>query len=104
MLVNTNDAFVGANCIDVTKLKSGESLTLNLSAYDAGTEENSELASTIPGPAGGGEGFNSKRDDVNFVHIHPNVITKDDGLATSALTQAHRWDNPVAMLKIERIQ
>ena len=103
MLVNTNDAFVGANCIDVRNLKRDESLSLKLTAYDAGTEKNSELASTIPGPAGGGEGVNSQRNDINFVHIHANVITKDDGLLTSTLTQAHKWNNPVATLIIKRI-
>lgn len=104
MLVNTNDAFVGTNCVNVSSLAIGGKIVKRVPAYDAGTEANSELAATIPGPAGGGEGFSATRDDTGFVFIHPNVVTKDDGLSTSALTQAHRWDNPAATITIERIQ
>jgi len=103
MLVNTNDAFVGMNCIDVSTLAVGSKLVVRVPAYDAGTEANSELASTVPGPVGGGEGFNATRDDVNFVYVHSNVVTKDDGLSSSALTQAHKWDNPTATITVERI-
>jgi hypothetical protein len=104
MLVNTNDAFAGVDCVDVSKLNNGEILSIELPVYDAGTEANSEEASTIPGPAGGGEGFNTERDDRDFVVVHSGAITKDDGLSTSALTQSHKWNNPAAMLTIERIK
>lgn len=104
MLVNTNDAFSGTDCLDVDALKKGEAMTMHLWAYDAGTEGNSETAVTIPGPAGGGEGYNAERDDRNFVSVHGGVVTVDDGLAGSALGEMHRWSNPVAILKIERSQ
>jgi len=104
MLVNTNDAFTGMNCMDVSALKKGEMLKHDLITYDAGTEKNSEEASIIPGPAGGGEGFNAERDDKDFVSVHPGVVTSDDGFISSALTYAHKWDNPSARLVIERIQ
>lgn len=104
MLVNTNDAFTGMNCVDVSTMESGEKMMLRMVTYDAGTEANSEEASTIPGPAGGGEGFNAVRDDRDFVSVHNGVVTMDDGLTTSALTQAHKWDNPAATLVIERIE
>ena len=86
--------------------KNGEMMTIALPTYDAGTENNSEEASTIPGPAGGGtgEGFNADRDDKDFISIHAGAVTKDDGLITSALTQNHKWNNPAAMLTIERIK
>jgi hypothetical protein len=103
MLVNTNDAFAGSNCIDISKLHEGEAMHLNVGAYDAGTEGNSESAATIPGPAGGGEGFNAARDDRDFVAAHGGVVTSDDGLAASALTYDHRWDNPVMRIDIVRI-
>jgi hypothetical protein len=103
MLVNTNDAFIGSNCLDVSSLGVGQKIVVDLLVYDAGTESNLESSTTIPGPAGGGEGFNPKRDDNNFVTIHPNVVTKDDGLSGSVLTQEHKWDNPAAELTIERI-
>ncbi len=104
MLVNSNDAFTGMNCIDISSLNNGAMLKIDLVSYDAGTENNSEEASTIPGPAGGGEGFNAERDDKDFVTVHPGVVTKDDGLLSSALTYAHKWDNPTAKLIIERVK
>lgn len=103
MLVNTNDAFAGVNCVNVSSLSVGGTLTVNLATYDAGTESNSETNTTIPGPAAGGEGFNVARDDRNFVTVHAGAITKDDGLMTSVLTQMHKWDNPSASVSIERL-
>jgi len=104
MLVNTNDAFVGADAIDVENFEVGMSKSYTLSSYDAGTEVNSELASTIPGPAGGGEGFNEERNDTNFVSVHSGVITADDGLSSSALNNTHKWDNPTAKIIITRVR
>ena len=104
MLVNTNDAVTMLNGVDVGGLQSGDSITLRTIAYDAGTEANSELAMHIPGPAGGGEGFNATRDDLaDRVAMHTGIVGQDDGLAASALNNQHRFDNPVAMVRIERI-
>lgn len=104
MLVNTNDGFTGATKIDISSMTVGDSISLRLIAYDAGTEANSEAQGTIPGPADGGEGFNAARDDVNFVHGHSGVVSKDDGLSTSILDVSHKFDNPVAIVSITRIQ
>lgn len=99
MLVKTNDAFVGAKDID---LNFTGTKTFNLNVYDSGTELNDELASTLPGL--GGEGFNSNRNDSNdFVTLHTGVVTADDGLSTSGLSFSDRWDNPAAVLTIERV-
>lgn len=104
MLVNTNDAITGANGVAVGALAAGDSVELYTIAYDAGTEANTELATSIPGPAGGGEGFNAMRDDrADRVAMHSGVVSQDDGLATSDLTFQHRFDNPVAAVRIERI-
>lgn len=103
MLVNTNDAITGVNGIDVSGLATGDTWTGRGPAYDAGTEANTELAGEIPGPAGGGEGFNAARDDrLDAVTMHSGVVSQDDGLATSALSGQHRFDNPVVMVRIER--
>ncbi|MGI9220267.1 MAG: spondin domain-containing protein [Woeseiaceae bacterium] len=103
MLVNTNDAITGVNDVLVGDMAVGDSVTLRAIAYDAGTEANTETAATIPGPAGGGEGFNAARDDIaDRVAMHPGVVGQDDGLATSDLTGQHRFDNPVAQITIER--
>ncbi|WP_111979214.1 spondin domain-containing protein [Algibacillus agarilyticus] len=104
MLVNTNDAFVGLNAIALADLMVGESMTMMGHVYDAGTEANNELANSIPGPAAGGAGFDATRDDVNFVAMHPGVVSQDDGLASSVLTQAHRFDNPSVKFTIVRMQ
>lgn len=108
MLVNTNDALTALSGVDVSGLAVGESVSYRLRTYDAGTEANSETADTIPGPAATGgarEGYNVARDDVrDEVYVHAGVVTSDDGLATSALTEAHRWDNPAASVVISRIQ
>lgn len=110
MLGNTNDGFAGLSAEPLATLAVGASSTTRLLSYDAGTESNTESADTVPGPAtlnagGKREGFNATRDDlVNNVHLHPGIVSKDDGLPTSALTQAQRWDNPVALLTIKRTQ
>ena len=87
MLVNTNDAFSGINAMELDQLESGHTRVVYSYALDAGTEANSELAGTIPGPADGGEGFNAIRDDVtSVVTSHAGVVSQDDGHATSVLT------------------
>ncbi|PCI45318.1 MAG: hypothetical protein COB51_08990 [Moraxellaceae bacterium] len=104
MLVNTNDGYAGVEAFDISDLEVGEEMTRFLTMYDAGTEGNSELASSIPGPAAGGEGFNVARDDVNYVAHHPGVVSSVDGYTDSALDQSHRFDNPAALLVVRRIE
>jgi hypothetical protein len=110
MLGNTNDAFAGLSAQALDALAVGATLNVRLLAYDAGTERHSESADTVPGPAsansgGKREGYNPARDDVlDMVQVHPGIVSKDDGLAGSILTQQHRWDNPVALLSIKRTQ
>ncbi|WP_416307309.1 spondin domain-containing protein [Neptunicella sp. SCSIO 80796] len=107
MLGNTNDAFTGLNAIDLSSLSVGDSQGFYTFAYDAGTEANTESADTVPGPAAGGtgEGFNSMRDDSrDMVLMHQGVVSMDDGLASSALGQAQRFDNMVARVVITRVE
>ena len=104
MLVNTNDGFTGVTREKLDDLAIGESRTMSMPIYDAGTEANMELSGTIPGPADGGEGFNEARDDVDYVARHPGVVTGADGYADSILDEAHRFDSPIALLTIERME
>ncbi len=104
MLVNTNDGFTGLNAEPLSGLAVHGSRHIDVMAYDAGTEANSESAATVPGPAAGGEGYNSTRDDRNTVGGHPGVVSADDGLAGSALDASHRFDNPVARITITRLK
>ena len=103
MLVNTNDAFAGVTGLDLAELDMDESIEVVLPVYDAGTEENDELVSTIPGQ--GGEGFSSDRTDLNKVARHPGVSGSDlaDVEAPTTLTSAHRFDGPVARLTVTRL-
>ncbi|MDA0680147.1 MAG: spondin domain-containing protein [Proteobacteria bacterium] len=105
MLVNTNDAFSGLSSAAIGAMAVGDISSFDGVAYDAGTESDSESAIHIPGPAGGGEGFNSARDDqVDRVAMHAGIVSQNDGLATSDLTEQHRFDNPVLRVRIERTQ
>ena len=103
MLVNTNDAFTGNGGLDLSSLELEDELMVRLPIYDAGTERNNELAGTIPGPADGGEGFNSDRDDVDVVSRHPGVVSNIDGYSDSVLEQSHRFDSPIAQLVVRRV-
>jgi len=104
MLVNTNDAFTGVNAMNLSDMATGDSVSITTSTYDAGTELNSEMMATIPGPSAGGEGFNAERDDLDKVTMHSGVVSKDDGLMQSVLTEANRFDNPTLMVTITRTQ
>ena len=105
MLVNTNDAFSALDAMDVSSMAVGDSVMVVAIAYDAGTEDDTEAASDIPGPAGGGEGFNAARSDsADRVAMHAGVVSQDDGFATSDLTEQHRFDNPVMRVRIARTQ
>jgi hypothetical protein len=102
MLVNTNDAFSGLTGVDISTLAVEQQKSWYLSVYDSGTESNDEAAGTIPGPADGGTGYDAMRNDINVVGYHSGVVSQDDGLSNSVLTQAHRFDNPAVKLTITR--
>ncbi|MTI78708.1 spondin domain-containing protein [Marinobacter sp.] len=107
MPVNTNDGLAAIGGVDLSDLAVGESTMFLAVSYDAGTEANAESADTVPGSAASGvaEGFNAVRDDVrDAVYIHPGVVTQDVGLSTSTLGGRQRWDNPIAVVRIERLQ
>lgn len=103
MLTNTNDGFAGVDRLGIAGLAVGQEAELTLDAMDAGTEANTETAATVPGQ--GGTGFDATRDDPTAViTLHPGVVGADDGLTGSGLTQANRFDNPVAQVTIRRLQ
>ncbi|WP_017446612.1 spondin domain-containing protein [Gayadomonas joobiniege] len=102
MLVNTNDAFTGITAKSLQMLAVGDSYTVMLHAYDAGTEVNDEI--NIPGPAASGEGFNvSRSGDIDRVAIHPGVLTEYE-LTGSVLSASHKFDNPVGKIMVKRMQ
>jgi len=106
MLVVTNGAFTGLNATDISNMQTGESRTFNGPTWDSGTEANTETAATIPALAG--EGFNPARNDIfDRVRFHQGVVTSaspEFGLATSALTDTHRFLNPSSRIVVTRTQ
>ncbi len=117
MLVNTNDGFTGLNAANISNMTIGQSISFMAPTWDAGTEANTETPNTIPGPAasaagGGGAsaGFDAARDDLfDLVHFHRGVVTSanatggsKEGLSSSILTEADRWDNPTARIVVTR--
>lgn len=117
MLVNTNDAFTGLNAADISNMAVGDSKRFTTVTWDAGTENNTETAGSMPGPAasaagGGGAaaGYDPTRDDIaNVVRLHSGVVTNAnatdpsrEGLATSVLDESHRFDFPTSRIVVTR--
>lgn len=94
MLVNTNDGFTG---IDAAKLPFRGSRTYYLSAYDAGTEVNTELESNIPGPCCGSPLVRVPSHDK--IKYHTGILGNGD------LDPAvYGWSRNVAKLIITRLK
>jgi len=113
MLLPTNDGFAG---LDSWKIPSQPGVyTVNLSAYDAGTEANDEIVNGggapgvpgIPAAPGGDAGANGSgvtdSEANQTVHIHRGVLGDDDPTAGNSDldNRVHRWLNPVIRLRIE---
>ena len=102
MLVSTNDAFIGRT--DVSLYDDAGmpiSVTIPLQAYDAGSEQNTERGSDIPGPIGlspeeDPEGSNLR------VPTEGGVITPHTGiLNVGQVAASFAWTEPTATLTIE---
>ncbi len=92
MLVNTNDAFIGANGVELYNRR------MTLVAYDAGSEANSENCAYIPGPACGNHVHDDTAAAEGYVHVHAGVHG-GGGLDPAQ----HDWRNPVAVVAIRRL-
>ena len=91
MLVTTNDAFIGASGLDVSK-----SRTIFLNAYDSGTEANTEDCAFIPGPPCGNM-VHDRSEPEGFVHVHAGI---HGGAGSDLDPMQHDWRDPVARLTI----
>lgn len=94
MLGATNDAFFAIS--DMALPNKGQTVTYKANAYDAGSETNDELSSTVAGL--GGEGYSPDDSGEGFVHIHNGVHGIGD-----LVPAIHDWNNPVAKIVIEHI-
>lgn len=104
MLLPTNDGFVGLDSWAIPE--EAGTYTATLRGYDAGTEANDELASSMPNPPFITFGTNGTGVETTVtndkVHVHPGNIGDSDPLAgISDLDNAsHRWLNPVATITV----
>ncbi len=94
MLVNTNDGFSG---VDRLALPFGGRVGYYLNSYDAGTEVNDELVSSIPGPCCSGPGAGT--DEHKRIRHHPGI--SGDGDLDPA---KWGWEDPSAMLTVTRVR
>ncbi|MDE0687607.1 MAG: spondin domain-containing protein, partial [Candidatus Poribacteria bacterium] len=105
MLVSTNDAFIAA--IDVPLFDADGmpvSTTLDLMAYDAGSEDNTEMASDIPGPLGLDEATDPPGSNER-VPTEGGVIAAHEGIqGVGDVTEGFAWEEPTAMLTITPVE
>jgi hypothetical protein len=94
MLGATNDAFFGLSGVRLPK--GGHTVTYMANAYDAGSETNDELMSTVAGL--GGEGYSPNDSGEGFIHIHSGIHGVGDAIPADL-----DWRNPVAKITIKRV-
>ncbi len=101
MLVSTNDAFVATTNLSLfDEAGMPISTTLELRSYDAGSEQNTERGTDIPGPVGlsaeeDPEGTNAR------VPTEAGVITRHAGIQlVGDIAASFAWTEPTAMLTI----
>ncbi|BBM66304.1 hypothetical protein VA249_29500 [Vibrio alfacsensis] len=104
MLLPTNDGFVGLDSWKIPTEAGTYKATLR--SYDAGTEANDELASSMPNPpfitfGSGGSGVETSVTN-DKVHVHPGNLGDSDsaGGISDLDNSSHRWLNPVATITI----
>ncbi len=113
MILPSNDGFVGLDRWEIPT--EAGTYTINLNAYDAGTEANNELRGSgapgmpgmpVPPPLDASYGMNgtgiTDTESNTMVHIHRGSIGDDmaDGGKSDVDNSIHRWLNPVAKLTV----
>ena len=105
MLVSTNDAFVAATDVPLFDENGAPvSADIPLNAYDAGSEENTEMASDIPGPVGLDEAADPPGSNER-VPTEGGVIAPHEGIqGVGDVGEAFAWEEPTAMLMITPVE
>jgi Spondin_N len=102
MLIPTNDAFVSLNAVQLP-YPGWASQRYTAIAYDAGSEVNDELCSSIPGPffveCGGSGGGAKVNGGEGFVHVHRGV----HGVG-NLQPSSRDWRNPVAKVTVRLVR
>ena len=101
MLVSTNDAIIAATDVPLfDEAGMPVSMSIDLNSYDAGSEDNTEMASDIPGPLG----LDAEADppDSNArVPTEGGVIMPHERIqGVGDVSEAFNWTEPTAMLMI----
>ena len=95
MLVQTNDGIVLANSLPLfDEDGNARSFTMDLISYDAGTEENNELVTHVPGPPFGGM---ERAPTADVITPHPGIA------GTADVGAAFGWTEPTATVAVEAI-
>ena len=97
MLVQTNDGIVLANALPLVDGKGNpQTITMDLIAYDAGTEDNNELATHVPGPP-----FNG----MERAPTEGGVIAPHTGIGgTVDVGVEFGWTEPVARVTVSVVE
>ncbi len=113
MVLPSNDGFMGLNSWKVPTEPG--TYTINVNAYDAGTEANNELIVDgsgavgvigIPAAPGGDAGINgtgvTTADTNHTIHIHRSTLGDQNlsGGVSDLSSTVHRWLNPVARITV----
>ena len=91
MLVQTNDGLTG---LDNMPLADGSRETM---AYDAGTEENTELAAHVPGPPFNGHNAGTPTSPRQPISMHPGIS------GTADVGTDFNWSGPVARFAVRSL-
>ena len=105
MLVSTNDAFIAATDVALFDENGAPvSASIDLMAYDAGSEDNTEMASDIPGPLGLDAAVDPEESNER-VPTEGGVIAPHEGIqGVGDVGEAFAWDEPTAMLTIMPVE
>lgn len=93
MLVTTNDAFFAAE-----KRVPSFSNSMYATAWDAGSEANTQSCDHIPGPPCGNGGVRVTDGAEGYVYVHAGIQDRGDLMA-----QYHDWRNPVAKIVVRHV-
>ena len=113
MMLPTNDGFIGLNSWKIPT--EAGTYSVNINAYDAGTEANDEIINgggmagvagipVAPGGNGGTGGTGvTMTEDNGYVHIHRGNLGDDNltGGKSDVDNTVHRWLNPVARVTVK---
>jgi len=109
MLGSTNDAFFALNGEPVQKVPYfpayfglGWTQVFFATAYDSGTEGNSETCATVPGPpCNNGSNERDTATAEGYVYVHNGIHGINSGSETDGLDEAvSDWNNPVAKIVV----